>query len=202
MTPDGKQPGRERWVDRKDTWCKNYQMGRCRYPANMCNRAHTQEEFDEAVKRFAKKKWISAQHPSVAEIDGCEDLEPEKIHSENPFEERIDLEREPHDHDNFVLIWDVDFRKNFEYNDKNIFSIDHIDNKYNRGATLDQAKHLPRLVPDMSSPSAHVEFSRNIALTQVLRDAAAQVDVLSKNTVRMRWERQNTYLKEYSYLHG
>ena len=39
---------------------------------------------------------------------------------------------------------------------------------------------MPRLVPDMSSPSAHVEFSRNIALTQVLRDAAAQVDVLSK----------------------
>ena len=56
MTPDGKQPGRERWVDRKDTWCKNHQMGRCRYPASMCNRAHTQQEFDEAVKRFAKKK--------------------------------------------------------------------------------------------------------------------------------------------------
>lgn len=56
MTPEGKQPGRERWVDRKDTWCKNFQQGRCRYPAEMCNRAHTQEEYDAAVARFAKKK--------------------------------------------------------------------------------------------------------------------------------------------------
>ena len=56
MTPDGKNPGRARWVDRKDSWCKNFQAGRCRYPAEMCNRAHTQEEFDAACARFAKKK--------------------------------------------------------------------------------------------------------------------------------------------------
>ena len=84
----------------------------------MCNRAHTQEEYDAAVARFAKKKWISVQHPSVAKIDGCGDVDSEGTPPEDISEGWNDLEREPHDHDKFILIWDVDFRKNFCYYNK------------------------------------------------------------------------------------
>ena len=52
FTPTGKEPGRPRWIDRKDTWCQNHQFGRCRYLNGTCNRAHTQQEYDDAKRKY------------------------------------------------------------------------------------------------------------------------------------------------------
>ena len=52
VTPQGKEPGRLRWTDRKDSWCKNHFYGTCRYLNGTCNRAHTQEEYDAARKKY------------------------------------------------------------------------------------------------------------------------------------------------------
>jgi hypothetical protein len=56
MTPHWKQPGRERWMDKKDELCQNHvRWKRCHYGKN-CNRSHTEEERQSWIAYYKKNR--------------------------------------------------------------------------------------------------------------------------------------------------